>query len=156
MKKVFLISLFASLLVFTTCSTNGGNNADDKNLVPDNGTVIRISSDMFQKLVWNYKSDPNNFKFAGDLPVIVDFYADWCRPCKMVGPILEDLAKQYSGKIRVYKVNVDSEKELSAMFNIQSIPAILYAPKEGKPSMSVGLQSRDAYEQAIHEVLKVK
>jgi len=92
----------------------------------------------------------------GKLPCIVDFYADWCRPCKMVGPIMEDLAKEYKGKIIIYKVNTDAEKELSMLLNIRSIPSILMVPKTGQPTMKVGLMPKDVYVQTIRDVLKVQ
>ncbi len=155
MKNLFSILVFSTLLVFST-RTIGENNPDNNTTKPEEGTVTRITSDMFRNLVWDYKTYPSNFIFAGDLPVIVDFYADWCRPCKLVSPIMEDLAKEYKGKIRIYKVNTDAERELSTKFNIQSIPAILYVPKGGKPSMTVGALSRESYKQAIQDVLMVK
>jgi thioredoxin 1 len=156
MKKLLVITLFSSLLAFTTCSSNGPDNGDDKNQVVTDGAVTHITTAMFKKLVWDYQADPKTFNFTGDLPVIVDFYADWCRPCKMISPIMDDLAKEYQGKIRIYKVNTDQEKELASMFNIRSIPAIMFVPKTGKPSMAVGAQSKESYVQAIKEVLLVK
>jgi thioredoxin len=88
--------------------------------------------------------------------VIIDFYADWCRPCKMVAPIMDELAQTYKGKVIFYKVNTDLERELSSTFQIRSIPAILYVPKDGKPQMSVGAQQKPAYIQSIQDILKVK
>ena len=156
MKKLMLITGFSLLMVFNSCSTNGGNNNGDKSGTVTEGTVTHMTADMFRKLVWDYQKDPNNFSYKGELPCIIDFYADWCRPCKMVAPILEDLAKEYKGKIRVYKVNTDQEKELAGIFKISSIPAILLVPKQGQPAIAVGASPKESYVQAIHEVLKVK
>jgi thioredoxin 1 len=155
MRNLFYIIMISTLFVFTTCSSSGGNNSDTTKVTTD-GTVTKISSEMFRTLVWDYKAQPETFVFAGDLPVIVDFYADWCRPCKMVSPIMEDLAKEYKGKIRIFKVNTDAERELSQMFNIRSIPAIMFVPKTGKPTMAVGAQSKESYVKAIQDVLLVK
>jgi thioredoxin len=144
------------LLVFNTCSISGGNNSDDKKINVTEGTVVYLTGEMFRKVVWDYQKDPKTFLYIGKLPCIVDFYADWCRPCKMLGPVMEDLAKEYKGKIIIYKVNTDSERELSTLFNIRSIPAILMVPKTGKPSMTVGLYPKENYVQSIHDVLRVQ
>jgi thioredoxin len=95
------------------------------------------------------------WKYAGDRPAIIDFYADWCGPCKMVGPILEQLSKEYKGKVDIYKVNTDQEQELARMFQIMSIPSILFVPLKGKPQMAQGALPKMALEQAIKETLLV-
>jgi thioredoxin len=89
--------------------------------------------------VMDYEKNTTEWKFKGDKPCIIDFYADWCGPCRITSPILEELAKEYRGKIDVYKINVDNEKELSQVFGISGIPAFLYCPMEGKPSMTSGI-----------------
>jgi thioredoxin 1 len=156
MKKVSFMFILPVILLFTTCSSSGGNKPDGNTVTGPEGTVTMMTAEMFRKQVWDYKKSPDTFVFAGDVPVIVDFYAVWCRPCKMVSPILEDLAKEYKGKIRIYKVDTDAERELAGLFNIQSIPSILFVPKTGKPSMSVGASPKDTYVQAIRDVLLVK
>ena len=156
MKKIIFSVLISVLLVFNTCSISGGNNSDDKKINVTEGTVVYLTGEMFRKVVWDYQKDPKTFLYIGKLPCIVDFYADWCRPCKMLGPVMEDLAKEYKGKIIIYKVNTDSERELSTLFNIRSIPAILMVPKTGKPSMTVGLYPKENYVQSIHDVLRVQ
>lgn len=156
MKKITFLIIVSILLVFNTCSIKGGNNNEDKKTTVTEGTVVYLTGDMFRKAIWDYQKDPKTFSYVGNLPCIVDFYADWCRPCRMVGPIMEDLAKEYKGKIVIYKVNTDAEKELASLFNIRSIPAILMVPKTGKPTMSVGLLPKEAYVQAIKDVLKVQ
>jgi thioredoxin len=91
------------------------------------------------------------------LPVVVDFYADWCKPCKMVAPIMDELADYYKGRVNFYKVNTDQNRELSSVFQIRSIPSILFAPKEGQPSMQAGAMSKEQYIKIIDEyVLKIK
>lgn len=164
MKKLFFIAGFAVALSFTACSNNDGNKTsvhtpatispDDKPV--SDGKVVHLNVADFKKLVWDYTKNPDNWVFEGDLPLIIDFYADWCRPCKLVAPIMDELAQEYSGKIRVYKINTEVEKELASVFNIRSIPAVLFVPKEGKPQMSVGALPKPTFEQAIKEVLLVK
>ena len=94
------------------------------------------------------------WKYLGDKPAIIDFYADWCGPCKMVAPILEELASKYEGKLHIYKVNTEEEPELAAMFSITSIPALFFIPKEGEPRFALGALPKAQIEKAISEVLK--
>ncbi len=144
----------------STSGNEEGNGIAQASATPSSpaneGKVIYLNTEDFRKLVWDYRQNPDTWVFKGDLPVIIDFYADWCRPCKMVAPIMEELAQTYKGKVIFYKVNTDMERELSTTFQIRSIPAILYVPKEGKPSMSVGVQQKEAYVQTITDFLKVK
>lgn len=115
----------------------------------------KINTEQFKEKVFNYETN-TEWKFAGDLPAIVDFYADWCGPCKMVSPILDQLSKEYEGQLRVYKVNTDEEQELASVFGIQSIPTILFIPKEGQPQAAMGALPKAALEKAINDVLGVK
>jgi thioredoxin len=108
----------------------------------------------FVEKVFDFENN-REWKFAGELPCIVDFYADWCGPCKMVTPILEDLSKQYAGKINIYKIDTEKEQELAAVFGIRSIPSLLFVPKEGKPQMALGALPRESFVEAINSVLKV-
>lgn len=114
--------------------------------------IEHLNKDTFMTKVFNYENN-QDWKFEGDLPCIIDFYADWCGPCKMVAPILEDLAKEYSGQINIYKIDTEAEQELAGAFGIRSIPSMLFVPKEGQPRMAVGALPKDALKNAIHEVL---
>ncbi len=96
------------------------------------------------------------WKFEGDKPCVIDFYADWCGPCRMVAPVLEELSKEYEGKLEFYKVDTEKEQQLSAMFNIRSIPSILFVPLAGQPQMAAGALQKKAFEQAFMEVLSVE
>lgn len=115
----------------------------------------RINTAQFKEKVFNYEQS-QDWKYSGDLPAIVDFYADWCGPCKMVAPVLDQLSKDYAGKLHVYKVNTDEEQELSAVFGIQSIPTILFIPKDGKPQAAQGALPKAALEKAVKDVLGVE
>jgi thioredoxin 1 len=156
MKKLLLIFSLFSMMTLNACSSNNDNPADQKNKDYKEGVVNYMSVEMFRQMIWDYNANPEKWVFKGDLPCIIDFYADWCRPCRMVAPIMEDLAKEYKGKIRIYKVNTDNEKELASKFRISSIPAVMFIPKDGQPQMAVGAQPKDAYLKVISDLLKVK
>jgi thioredoxin 1 len=118
--------------------------------------TTKLSTQDFKDKVFDY-TQSNEWKFAGELPAIVDFYADWCGPCKMVAPILEELSEEYAGKINIYKVDTEVEQELSAVFGIRSIPSILFIPADGQPMMQPGALPKDVLKQVIDtELLKTK
>ena len=106
----------------------------------------------FIEKVFDYENN-KDWKYAGELPAIVDFYADWCGPCKAVAPVLDQLSKEYKGKISIYKVDTEKEPELASAFGIRSIPSILFIPKEGKPQMAMGALPKEAFVEAISNVL---
>ena len=106
----------------------------------------------FTEKVFDYEQN-QDWKFEGQLPCIIDFYADWCGPCKMVAPILEELSAEYAGKINIYKIDTEAEQELAGFFGIRSIPSMLFCPVEGQPQMSVGALPRNSLIQAIDNVL---
>ena len=114
--------------------------------------TVHLTATDFKEKVFNYETG-KEWKYEGTLPAIVDFYADWCQPCKMVAPVLEDLAREYVGQIMVYKVNTEEEQELASVFGIQSIPTLLFIPKEGKPQTAMGALPKQTFEQAIKDVL---
>lgn len=116
--------------------------------------VVHLTTKEFKEKVFNYENG-KEWKYEGKLPAIIDFYADWCQPCKMVAPVLEDLAKEYEGKITIYKVDTESEHELSAVFGIQSIPTLLFVPKEGQPQAAMGALPKKTFEKVIKDVLLV-
>jgi thioredoxin 1 len=113
-----------------------------------------IDKKEFLEKVFDYEKSAE-WNFKGDLPVLVDFYAEWCGPCKMLGPVLEDLSKEYDGSMRFYKIDTDSEPELSAVFGIQSVPTLVFIPKTGNPTMALGALPKPALKKAIKEVLGV-
>ncbi len=105
--------------------------------------------------MFDYESN-KEWKFEGELPAIIDFYADWCGPCRMVAPVLEQLSKEYEGKINIYKIDTEAEQELAAVFGIRSIPSLLFIPKEGKPQMAMGALPKESFVQAIDDILLKK
>jgi len=111
-----------------------------------------LSKKTFLEKVFNYEVN-KDWKFEGELPCIIDFYADWCQPCKMVAPILEELSVEYAGKINIYKVNTEVEQELAAAFGIRSIPSMLFCPADGQPQMAVGALPKETLIQAINDVM---
>lgn len=110
--------------------------------------IIHLNEDGFKRRVHNFEENPDTWKFLGQRPAIIDFYADWCGPCKSLAPMLEELANEYEGKIDVYKVNVDDEGKLAELFGVQSIPTLIFVPLDGTPQKSVGLPPRAT----LHEV----
>ncbi len=113
-----------------------------------------LTKETFKEKVFNFEEN-KDWKFEGERPAVIDFYADWCGPCKMVAPILEELANEYEGKIDIYKVDTEAERELSGAFGIQSIPSLLFVPVEGQPAMAKGALPKDSFKQAFSDVLKV-
>lgn len=114
-----------------------------------------LTKQTFLDKVFNYEEN-KEWKYEGDKPAIIDFYADWCGPCKMVAPILEELSDEYSDKMNIYKIDTDAEQELASVFGIQSIPSMLFIPVGDKPQMAVGALPKDSIEQAMQDVLKVE
>lgn len=114
-----------------------------------------LTKETFKEKVFNFESN-KEWKFEGQKPAIIDFYADWCMPCKIVAPILEELSEDYKGQVDIYKVNTEEERELSAMFGIQSIPSLLFIPTDGQPQMALGALPKDTFIKAFKDVLKVE
>ena len=115
-----------------------------------------LNKESFIERVNDFEVNKDKWSFKGDKPCIIDFYADWCQPCKMLAPILEDIAKEYEGKIDVYKVNTESEQMLSSLFGIRSIPSLLFVPMNESPQMTAGMLDVKALKSVITDVLKIK
>ena len=117
--------------------------------------VEHLTKETFLNKVFNYEKN-KEWKFEGTKPCIIDFYADWCGPCKMVSPVLEELAKEFDNKLDVFKVNTEEEQELASAFGIRSIPSFLFVPAEGQPQMAMGALPKDTFVKAFKEVLGVE
>lgn len=154
MKKVltFAVMLFASVLTFAC--TNGAKAQPKETEQQDTkgGEVVVMNKEMFKKDVFDYEKS-QDWKYKGDKPAIIDLYADWCGPCRMTSPIMKELAKEYDGKIVIYKVNVDKERELAALFNASSIPLFVFIPMEGEPQLFRGAADKATYQKVIDEFL---
>ena len=118
--------------------------------------VVHITKADFLKKVYDFEKNPDEWKYLGSQPAIVDFYADWCGPCRQLSPVLDELAKEYSGKLTIYKVNVDNERGLATFFGIRSIPTLLFIPMKGKPQRSLGALSKTELKGITKDVLKVE
>ena len=157
MKLKYLLGLVIVLVSFVSKANTTGGNPESTNTEEKHYAIQMTKADFIAK-VMDYETNKSEWVFKGDKPCLIDFYADWCGPCKITSPILEELAKEYHGKIDVYKINVDNERELSSIFGIQGIPAFLYCPKDGRPSMTSGIardkeQTKQMFKDNIEKLL---
>jgi thioredoxin len=162
MRKLLILIAAGIFLTMQACTSqpekdkakdNNVSKMDNKQIAdktPDMNTVnannainapVHLTKADFMEKVMDYEKNPNEWVFKGELPCLIDFYADWCAPCRQTAPILDELAREYSGKIVIYKIDIQKEKELASLFGIQSIPAFLFCPVKGNPSMSAGIAS---------------
>jgi thioredoxin len=153
-----LIKTFFLALVFglAGCSNLKNETREEAGIVmnktKNNTSMEHLTKETFLKKVFNFEQN-KDWKYEGDLPCLIDFYADWCGPCKMVAPVLEELSKEYDGKIRIYKIDTEAEQELAAAFGIRSIPSLLFCPMDGKPQMAMGALPKTTMKKAIEEIL---
>jgi len=166
MKKLIL-TVVSIVFILTACGNRnaaGNKNSDavdSKSKSNDQNVSVKMTKAMFILKVWDYSKSPNEWKYLGDKPAIVDFYADWCGPCKIASPILDEIGTEFAGKILIYKVNTDEERELAQVFGITGIPAFLYIPANGKPTMMSGIgrskeETKKMFVENIEKYLLVK
>ena len=176
MKKTFIGITFLSVLWLSSC---GGAATADKKVNTDvtatgmadkSGTgsgkeaataasdenVVQLTKAMFLEKIYDFEKNPKKWTFIGDKPCVIDFYADWCRPCKLVAPLMAEFSETYKGQVTIYKVDVDKERELAQYFGIQSIPTVLFCPSTGDPQMTQGALPKETYEKVISEFLLKK
>lgn len=134
--------------VFITSCNNSSKTSKHK--------PIKLTKAEFLEKVYNYEKNPKEWKYEGTKPAIIDFYADWCAPCRKIAPILDELAQEYGDKIVIYKIDTQKEQELAGAFGIQSLPSLLFIPLEGQPELAKGAFPKETFEKAIETVLKVK
>ncbi|MBN2519693.1 MAG: thiol reductase thioredoxin [Bacteroidales bacterium] len=163
MRRIFFINLVLLITILIGC----GNSSDNMKVTREKESIntentyqgtIKLTKQDFLEKVMNYEKNPNVWVFEGTKPCLIDFYADWCAPCKITAPILEELAIEYHNKIHIYKIDVQKEQELAAVFGVQSIPAFLFCPLEGQPRMSAGIartpeETKAMFKQMIDEYL---
>lgn len=118
-----------------------------------NSEPIYLTKKMFLEKVFDYENNPETWKYLGDKPAIIDFFATWCGPCKAISPVLDELAKEYAGKLYIYKVDIDQESDLTANFGINSVPTFLFIPMNENPQMAVGMLSKENLIQTINSIL---
>lgn len=149
MKKVLVMValVMASVIVYAFNDSRETNQGKK-----DNGEVVVMDKEMFLKDVFDYEKS-KEWNYKGNKPAIIDLYADWCGPCRQTAPIMKELAKEYAGKIVIYKVNVDKQKELAALFNATSIPLFVFIPMKGDPQLFRGAADKATYKKAIDEFL---
>ena len=156
MKKAIFSIVAVSFLLFS-CNSGSASTPAASNTA-GSGATIKLTKQEFLEKVMNYEKNQTEWVYEGDKPAIVDFYADWCGPCRRAAPILDELAAEYKGQIYIYKVDTEKERELAAVFGIQSLPSFLFVPQEGRPSMSNGIAqtpeaTKEMFKQMIDEIL---
>jgi thioredoxin len=165
MRKIIVFASIAILLSMISCSNTVGKqektditteSVSSSSKTPAGAEVEYLTYDTFLEKVWNFEKNPDKWVYEGDVPCVIDFYADWCKPCKMVAPIMDELAIKYDGKLKVYKINVDKEQKLASIFGVRSIPAVLFTPMEGKPMMQAGALPKEEYIRIINENVLTK
>lgn len=150
-KRLFAI-VFALIAIVQSGFCQNYSNETNNNKKKEMKTIQLTQEDFLTK-VMDFQNNPQEWKYLGDKPALIDFYADWCKPCKMIAPILEELAEEYGDKIYIYKVNTEKEQELAAMFGIQSIPSLLFIPMDETPQMAQGALPKEELKRIIDEIL---
>jgi thioredoxin 1 len=160
-KYIFTIGLTVTAMAFmgavllknnSDSEINEGDSVLEVEEKSNKSNMEKLTKEVFLEKVFDFEKN-KEWKFEGDLPCLIDFYADWCGPCKVVHPILEELSKEYEGKIRIYQIDTEAEQELSAAFGIRSIPSLLFCPTEGQPQMAQGALPKASLKKAIEEIL---
>ncbi|MPL66734.1 hypothetical protein SDC9_12422 [bioreactor metagenome] len=164
MRRKIILMLMLATITFISCDNSTDKEKQTKeeqknstiNKKENKMKTINLSKSEFLTKVMNYEQNPQEWKYLGDKPCIIDFYADWCGPCKMVAPLLEELAKEYDGEIYVYKIDTEKEQELAQAFGIRSIPSLLFVPMNEQPQMVMGALPKSELKKAIDDILLKK
>ena len=153
MKKYFFLLVIILPLFFMECKADNPVEPGIKSATT--GIVIHLTDDSFKKMVFNYEKN-KDWKYEGSRPAIIDFYADWCGPCRQLSPVVEEIAKEYSGKIDIFKVDTEKERMLAQKLGITGLPTLLFIPAKGKPQVTMGVLPKESLVKAINEILLVK
>jgi len=152
-KRLFSLTILLKLFLITSISAANPVNAIKEG--DSKVTIVYLTNETFKQMVYNYDKN-KEWKYEGTKPVIIDFYASWCPPCKQLSPLVEEIAQEYSGKIVVYKVDTDKEKILAQHLGISGLPTLLFIPAKGKPQASMGFIPKEAIVRTINNILLVK
>jgi thioredoxin len=159
MKNFKTILFLLAAIIAVSCTSSTESNAQGEKTVKTethqlaDGKTIHMNKEMFIQKVMDYQTNKEEWIYLGDKPAIIDFYADWCKPCKLIAPIMDELAEEYKGQIYIYKVDTQVEQELASVFGIRSIPAVLFIPMEGQPQMSTGALPKETFKGVIDDFL---
>ena len=156
MKRTILTSIFLSVLLLTACAQNKTEAKKAEVATEKKAGTIHLTKAEFLTKVVNYETNQDKWEYLGDKPCLIDFYATWCGPCKVIAPILEELAAEYAGQIYIYKIDTEKERELAAAFGIRSIPTLLFCPMGENPQMAQGALPKETLKEAIETVLLKK
>ncbi len=143
-------------MFLSACTSISGNQAEAgtlKKADAEPGKVEYLTYETFIQKVWDFESNPDEWVYKGDVPSVIDFYADWCAPCRRIAPIMDKLAKDYEGQLKVYKIDVDVERKLAGVFQVRSIPAVMFTPLNGQPMMQAGALTEEMYVRIVEEQL---
>ena len=153
MKKYSFLLIIMLSLVFKECMAANPDDTGTKSTVAN--SVVQLTNDSFKKLVFDYEIN-KEWKFEGTRPAIIDFYADWCAPCRQLSPLVEEIAREYSGKIDVFKVDTEKERILAQKLGITGLPTLLFIPAKGKPQITMGALPKESLVEAINKILLIK
>lgn len=153
MKRKFVLSIVVFSLFIINCKSENPGFAETTSTA--GSSVVQLTTEAFKKVVFNFDVN-KEWKYEGTKPAIIDFYADWCAPCRQLSPLVDEIAKEYAGKIVVYKVDTEKEKILAQSLGISGLPTLLFIPAKGKPQVSMGAVPKETLVKAINEVLLVK
>ncbi len=157
MKKVLLVSFLLTLISVSIYAENSKGNKNNHNSKKEKTMqTIPLTKEEFLQKVANFEKNPEEWKYLGDKPCIIDFYASWCGPCKMIAPVLDELANEYGEEIYIYKVDTEKERDLAALFGIRSIPTLLFCPMGENPQMAQGALPKETFKEIIDKVLLKK
>jgi len=143
MKKLFILTISYSMFLLSVFTLNAQNEKKPE----------LLTKESFKQKVWNYEKSPNEVVYLGDKPCIIDFYANWCGWCRKIAPFFEEFANTYNGKIYIYKINTDEQKELQNLFQIKSLPTVIFFPMNGPPTATKGALSKEKYNELIEQIL---
>jgi thioredoxin len=152
MKRILSISLL--LTIFLVACNSSDEKKPEEKVMDNNSLIEHLTYESFKEKVWDFEKNPDEFIFLGKEPAMIDFYADWCKPCKIIAPYMDEIAETYEGKLKVYKIDTQVEKELTKVFGIRGIPAVMFIPMEGQPAQQMGALPKEEYIKRVEELIK--